>query len=310
MALFIVCLIVAAFLVGLPWFPHATLSFRKRRYVRRKTAIRKKTCEDQNNTARDRRTAPKPPWVLKEVIHLKAMYPHKGCRAISYLFNRLYEHDKHIIVSKSWVYDKLRQHRYAVTLERRRIHNKPSKSWPKNREWQIDLTQIPDVNGDPIRILGCIDTGTRTCLGLQKTARKTSIALLAQILRLCEKYGTPKVIQTDNEACFTSLIFRLGLRLAQIKHKTSDVASPWQNGRIERFFGTFKYHARQVNFQQADVDINLQLFRVFYNSVRPHSNLGGKTPAEAWTQQSHNTKGRAYFVNEWDGVLKGIYLPP
>jgi len=238
------------------------------------------------------------------------MYPRKGCRAISYLFNRLYEHDKHITVSKSWVYEKLRQHRYAVTVERRRIHNKPAKNWPKNQLWQIDLTQIPDVNGEPIRILGCIDTGTRTCVGLQQAERKTSIALLTQVLRLCRTYGMPKVIQTDNEACFTSLFFRLGLRLAQIKHKTSEVASPWQNGRIERFFGTFKYHARQVRLQHADIDMNLQLFRLFYNSVRPHSNLDGKTPAEAWTQKNHNAKGRGYFVSEWDGVLEGIYLPP
>ena len=179
------------------------------------------------------------------------MYPRKGCRAISYLFNRLCEHDKHITISKSWVYEKPRQHRYAVTLERRRIHNNPARNWPKNQLWQIDLTHIPDVNGEPIRILGCIDTGTRACVALEQVKRKTSATLLRQVLRLCRTYGMPKVIQTDNEACFTSLIFRLGLHLAQIKHKTSDVASPWQNGRIERFFGTFKYYARQDTFQRA-----------------------------------------------------------
>lgn len=310
MMLFITWAIVTACFLVLTRIFHPLVLFRRHRYIRQKSAIRDKRHSSEKKRACDRRTRPKPPWVLKEVIHLQAMYPRKGCRAISYLFNRLYEHDKHITVSKSWVYEKLRQHRYAVTVERRRIHNKPAKNWPKNQLWQIDLTQIPDVNGEPIRILGCIDTGTRTCVGLQQAERKTSIALLTQVLRLCRTYGMPKVIQTDNEACFTSLFFRLGLRLAQIKHKTSDVASPWQNGRIERFFGTFKYHARQVRLQHADIDMNLQLFRLFYNSVRPHSNLDGKTSAEAWTQKNHNAKGRGYFVSEWDGVLEGIYLPP
>ena len=310
MTLLIACTIVTACFLVLTRIFHRLLLHRRHRYFGQKSATRDKKHTSEKKRACDRRTRPKPPWVLKEVIHLQAMYPRKGCRAISYLFNRLNEHDKHITVSKSWVYEKLRQHRYAVALERRRIHNKPAKNWPKNQLWQIDLTHIPDVNGEPFRILGCIDTGTRTCVGLQQAERKTSIALLTQVLRLCRTYGMPKVIQTDNEACFTSLFFRLGLRLAKIKHKTSDVASPWQNGRIERFFGTFKYYARQVRLQHADIDMNLQLFRLFYNSVRPHSNLGGKTPAEAWTQKSHNTTGRGYFVSEWDGVLEGIYLPP
>ena len=55
---------------------------------------------------------------------------------------------------------------------------------------------------------------------------------------------------------------------------------------------------------------NLQIFRQFYNQVRPHANLGGRTPAEAWSGRRHNLMGKGYYVNEWDGVLKGIYLPP
>ena len=111
-------------------FPYVFV-VQRHRYIRQKSAIRDKRHTSETKQACDRRTRPKPPWVLKEVIHLQAMYPRKGCRAISYLFNRLYEHDKHITISKSWVYEKLRQHRYAVTLERRRIHNKPARNWLK-----------------------------------------------------------------------------------------------------------------------------------------------------------------------------------
>ena len=65
MALFIVCLIVAAFLMGRLWFPYAILSLRKRRCSRRKTAIPNKTRSDQSSTPCDRRTAPKPPWITE-----------------------------------------------------------------------------------------------------------------------------------------------------------------------------------------------------------------------------------------------------
>ena len=185
MILLVICALIAVFFMGPAWHSCRLTVFRGRRSAGQKKAIHDKQRSSQTNRTRDRRTRPKPPWVLKEVIHLRAMYPHKGCRAISYLFNRLYEHDKHITISKSWVYKKQRQHRYAVTLERRRIHNNPARNWPKNQLWQIDLTQMPDVNGEPVRILGCIDSTTRTCVGLQQAKRKTSIARLTLVLRLC-----------------------------------------------------------------------------------------------------------------------------
>ena len=119
-----------------------------------------------------------------------------------------------------------------------------------------------------------------------------------------------KVIQTDNEACFTSLFFGWDF----VWHRSNTKPATWpHHGKTvvsNDFLARSSTHARQVRLQHADIDMNLQLFRLFYNSVRPHSNLDGKTSAEAWTQKNHNAKGRGYFVSEWDGVLEGIYLPP
>ena len=88
------------------------------------------------------------------------------------------------------------------------------------------------------------------------------------------------------------------------------MASPCQNGRIERFFSTVKHYVRQVAIPTPTMAANLQMFRRFYNQVRPRANLGGKTPAEAWSGRRHNLVGKGYYINEWDGVLAGIYLPP
>ena len=40
----------------------------------------------------------------------------------------------------------------------------------------------------------------------------------------------------------------LALRLMGIRHQRIDPHCPWQNGRIERFFGTLKPHLRQLRF--------------------------------------------------------------
>ena len=101
MMLFITWAIVTACFLVLTRILHPLVLFRRHRYIRQKSAIRDKRHSSEKKRACDRRTRPKPPWVLKEVIHLQAMYPRKGCRAISYLFNRLYEHDKHITVGKA-----------------------------------------------------------------------------------------------------------------------------------------------------------------------------------------------------------------
>jgi transposase InsO family protein len=59
-----------------------------------------------------------------------------------------------------------------------------------------------------------------------------------------QRFGAPKCVRTDNEAVFTSRLFRLGLHLLGIRHQRTAPFAPWQNGRIERFFGTFKERFR------------------------------------------------------------------
>lgn len=60
---------------------------------------------------------------------------------------------------------------------------------------------------------------------------------------------------------------------------------PWQNGRIERFFGTSKKYLRRWQFEgRLTLDGSLAEFAAWYNDIRPHQSLGGLTPLEAWKQ--------------------------
>ena len=145
---------------------------------------------------------------------------------------------------------------------------------------------------------------------LQTLPNKTSLNILRYLLDSIEKHGQPKSIRTDNERCFNSILLNLGLWVLGIQHQTTQICSPWQNGRIERFFGTFKRYAKQVNLPATNIQPQLTLFRNWYNHVRPHMNLRYQTPTEAWDVQYTNDQGHAYFVSEWDGVLTGYYFPP
>ncbi|MDZ4282432.1 MAG: integrase core domain-containing protein [Hydrogenophaga sp.] len=89
-------------------------------------------------------------------------------------------------------------------------------------------------------------------------------------------------MRTDNEPCFTGRVFTRGLRWLGIRHQRSDIHCPWQNGRIERLFGTLKGVLKQLSLSDGRTfDALLRDFSTWYNELRPRQSLGGMTPAEA-----------------------------
>jgi transposase InsO family protein len=104
---------------------------------------------------------------------------------------------------------------------------------------------------------------------------------------------------------------RAALLLLGIRHQRIDPHCPWQNGRVERFFGTLKRKLDRLAVHAiGDLNRVLVEFRFFYNHVRPHRNLGGATPADAWAGAApYAAAAKAeYWFEAWDGLLKGYYL--
>jgi len=100
---------------------------------------------------------------------------------------------------------------------------------------------------------------------------------------LLAQYGLPTAIRTDNEAMFTSQLWGVALKALGILHHRAPPGQPWRNGRIERLFGTLKPLLRKIKPTSVAVLQNaLAEFIHFYNHVRPHQNLAGLTPLEAW----------------------------
>lgn len=253
----------------------------------------------------------KPPWVIDEVIYLKAVNPFKGCRKIADLFNRRHAAAHDMTVSKSYVYQQLKRHRYEVQVLRRHIKHRKPRQVPRNVCWGVDLTAVTDQAGAAHLVLAIVDYGSRRCLGLEPVADKRSFTLLRCLLKAVHAYGKPKSIKTDNEAVFTSRLFKVGLTLFNIKHQLSDVASPWQNGRVERFIGTFKERISGLAvLNQAQLTACLPEFVFWYNAIRPHQHLDGKTPLEAWHGVDVFTEQpkRVYRFDAWEGLLTGYYL--
>jgi transposase InsO family protein len=265
-----------------------------------------------HSTGDNHRHSPqKPEWLKHEIIRLKALMPQAGCRTIADICNRRFAASRKVTVGKTFVHQILQRHGYEIQILRRSLKHTKPRNVPRNLIWGVDLTGKTDAQGSLHLLLGILDHGSRALLHLQALHNKTSRTLLACLLEVIHTHGKPKIIRTDNEAIFTSKKFRLGLKLLGIRHQRTDPGCPWQNGRIERLFGTLKQKLDQWQVPDiAQLNRDLDTFRYWYNHIRPHQNLNGKTPAEVWRGDNPYTKPskQETWFEAWDGLLAGYCL--
>lgn len=248
----------------------------------------------------------KPQWVVDKIIKYKALMPDCSGYKISDIFNRQYSHME--TVSKTYVYSVIRKYQYAILIERRNIKSRKPYPVKINRIWGIDLTGKHNSDKENMHILGIIDHGSRFNIQLKYIKDKSSKRLLFEIYKSVKNHGKPEFIRTDNDIVFRSRLFKYGLKLMGIKHQLTDIGCPWMNGRIERFFGTLKNKLNQIITPDSKhLEHHLTEFRFWYNHVRTHMNLDGRTPFEVW--MGKGIKRHAEFYSGWNGLLKG-YLHP
>lgn len=245
---------------------------------RRKTPGDEPVCTVIPVTHRHRGRA-KPDWVRTVVIRLHAERPGTSTRHLSAAFNRQHA-EGGVTVGKTFVNDTLRAHALAARQSR---SPRPPLPCRVNAVWGFDLTELRLDPRRPQPIAGLLDHGSRAVLSLEVLRDKSSISLLRVLLTAIERHGRPLAVRTDNEAIFTSHLFQFGLRWLGIRHQRTQLHHPWQNGRIERLFGTIKPALRRLA-PASVIDLQQVLHMVgrLYNHHRPHQALDGVTPAAAW----------------------------
>jgi putative transposase len=150
-------------------------------------------------------------------------------------------------------------------------------------------------------------------LQLEPLERFNSLILLGKLIQAFGEYGIPKAVRSDNASVFRTLLFRAMLKLLGVEQQFTELHSPWQNGRIERFWRTMKEalgtNARsftsgvrileeQMRFSSIEgmkaegMKAVLQEFSSFYNFSRPHQSLKGQTPAQVWHMRIDERKLR------------------
>ena len=253
----------------------------------------------------------KPDWVRDAVLALAGQSIHVGlgCRSIAQLFN-LHHRDCGVSVSKSFVHGLLKDRAHALVLARLRSGSRSAAGASSVlRTWGMDLTGLPLVGGSSIPVFGVIDHGSRAVVELVPLVRYNSLVLLGKLLVAFGTFGKPLAVRCDNDAVFKTVVFRAVLKLLGVQQQFTQVASPWQNGRIERLWRTLKEtlgtqplrYSDGVRVVQTRIKVAslaamvevLDAFKAYYNYARPHQSLGGRTPAMVWHGQVQKKLAKA-----------------
>ena len=173
---------------------------------------------------------------------------------------------------------------------------RPRSSWIRfeaaapNELWQSDFTHWRLADGSEVEIISWLDDHSRYLLGMTACARVAGDDVVATFVAAGETSGWPAATLTDNAAVYTSRFtggrngFEYLLAYLGVRQKNGTPGHPQTQGKIERFHQTLKrwLERQPVARTLAELQAQLDVFRVHYNEQRPHRATGRITPAEAY----------------------------
>ena len=148
--------------------------------------------------------------------------------------------------------------------------------------WTMDFTHDALVGGRKFRTLNLMDGYTRQALAIEVDTSLPGGRVVRVLEQLRQEHGGPERIQVDNGPEFISQVMDQWAQEHGVALHFIRPGKPTDNGRIESFNGKFRDECLNqfwfVNLMEARERI--EVWRIDYNQVRPHSSLGYQTPEE------------------------------
>jgi transposase InsO family protein len=175
-------------------------------------------------------------------------------------------------------------------------HKRPKSSYVRfvaeqpNERWQTDLTHWALADGTDVEIANWLDDHSRFALDSRARLVHKAGDVDRHYRQIADQHGDPASVLSDNGAVYTGR-FRRGGRVAlEITLHSRGVVfthsrgyHPQTCGKVERFHQTLKKHLatqpRAHTVRQLQAQLNA--FKAYYNTQRPHRALHGRTPTQA-----------------------------
>ena len=157
----------------------------------------------------------------------------------------------------------------------------PTASRP-NEVWTYDFVFDRDGAGRKLKMLTLMDEFTREGLAIRVGHSFRSGQVKEVLAEIGAKRGFPDFLRSDNGSEFIAEIIKEFLAENQVKTAFIKPGSPWQNGKGESFNGRFRdeYLRMEAFGNRREAAVVAESWRKYYNTQRPHSSLGYRTPEE------------------------------
>lgn len=164
-----------------------------------------------------------------------------------------------------------------------------------NGLWSVDYKgQFKTADGRWCYPLTIMDHASRYLLAVDAYPSTNFQDAQQSFARVFREHGLPDRIRSDNGAPFASTgvaglsrlavwWIRLGIRPERIER-----GKPQQNGRHERMHRTLKQAlGKEPAADRQALQVQLDAFRQYYNTQRPHESLAQQTPSQSYKASEH-----------------------
>jgi putative transposase len=151
-----------------------------------------------------------------------------------------------------------------------------------NQRWSLDFVSDAFACGRRFRILCVVDDFTRECLALVADTSLSGARVARELTMLIGQRGKPGMVVSDNGTELTSTAILKWSQERGVEWHYIAPGKPTQNAFVESFNGRLRDECLNETLftSMAHARFVLTAWRHDYNMIRPHSKLGGRTPAE------------------------------
>lgn len=243
------------------------LGFRRQTYYTRKKGLRPEEGDNQ----------------LAELLHqITRRFVAWGFWKVFHYLRNLGHSMNHKRVYRIWKREGLH---LRLPPKRRRIYRKYQQLLsPKqiNEGWAMDFVSDWVVGGQQkqVRIINIMDEGSRRALWTEAHNSISAKKLIEILNHVLEYRGKPAYIRCDNGPEFISQSLEQWALDKEVELKFIQPGKPSQNGLVERLNKTLRTECLNICWFTSMEELNqeIQNWSQVYNLLRPHENLGNKTP--------------------------------